>query len=177
MPARTPHAIQNPHTPAPYLQVSHRYGRGRFDGARVCDFARNGLGLNMCSLKWCSSSVDNREKGLLLAPMSVNLISSCRTAAVPAVGVCYLAGKDVHTVGTIGPGVMNKMTLCSFLTERPDIEMVKVKGRGRRSLESYVDYIHKNFSSIKNVVVVDIEEITISRAIDSVPSMFAYVQR
>lgn len=61
--------------------------------------------------------------------------------------------------------------------KRPDIEMVKVKGRGRRSLESYVDYIHKNFSSIKNVVVVDIEEITISRAIDSVPSMFAYVQR
>lgn len=70
---------------------------------------------------------------------------------------------------------MNKMTLCSFLMERSDIEMVK--GRGRRSLESYVDYIHKNFSSIKNVVVVDIEEITISRAIDSVPSMFAYVQR
>lgn len=142
MPARTPHAIQNPHTPAPYLQVSHRYGRGRFDGARVCDFARNGLGLNMCGLKWCSSSVDNREKGLLLAPMSVNLISSYRTAAVPAVGVRYLAGKDVHTVGTIGPGVMSKMTLCSFLMERPDIE-----------------------------------EITISRAIDSVPSMFAYVQR
>ena len=73
---------------------------------------------------------------------------------------------------------MNKMTLCSFLTERPDIEMVKVKGRGRRSLESYVDYIYKNFSSIKNVVaVVDNEEITISRAIDSVPSMFAYAQR
>ena len=42
--------------------------------------------------------------------------------------------------------------------ERPDIETVKVNGRGRRSLESYVDYIHKNFPSIKNVAVVDIEE-------------------
>ena len=208
MPVCTPHAIQNPHTPAPYLQVSHRYGCGRFDGARVCDFARNGLGLNICGLKWCGSSVDNREKGLLLALMSVNLISGCRTAVVPAVGVRYLAGKDVHTVGIIGLGVMNKMTLCSFLMDRPDIETVKVKGRGRRSLESYVDYIHKNFPSIKNMVVADIEEgairdsdlpgfrvgwtpsrlkisraptrlsdITISRTIDSVPSMLAYAQR
>lgn len=38
--------------------------------------------------------------------------------------------------------------------ERPDIETVKVKGRGHRSLESYVDYVHQNFPSIKNVVIV-----------------------
>lgn len=68
----------------------------------------------MRGLKWYSSSVDNRERGLLLAPMSVSLISGYRTAAVPAVGVRYLAGKDVRAVGIIGPGVMNKMTLCSF---------------------------------------------------------------
>ena len=90
--------------------------------------------------------------------MSANLISSYRTAAVPAVGVRYLARKDVHTVGIIGPGVMNKTTLRSFLMERPDIETVKVKGRGHRSLESYVDYVHQNFPSIKNVVIVDTEE-------------------
>lgn len=119
-------------------------------------------------------NVNNREKGLPrsiltlmlndpdtgapLALMSANLISSYRTAAVPAVGVRYLARKDVRTVGIIGPGVMNKTTLRSFLMERPDIETVKVKGRGRRSLESYVDYVHQNFPSIKNVVIVDTEE-------------------
>lgn len=48
-------------------------------------------------------------------------------------------------MGIIGPGVMNKTTLRSFLMERPDIETVKVKGRGHRSLESYVDYVHQNF--------------------------------
>ncbi|VWL89434.1 tyramine oxidase subunit B [Collinsella aerofaciens] len=129
---------------------------------------------NMCGLKWYGSNVNNREKGLPrsiltlmlndpdtgapLALMSANLISSYRTAAVPAVGVRYLARKDVHTVGIIGPGVMNKTTLRSFLMERPDIETVKVKGRGHRSLESYVDYVHQNFPSIKNVVIVDTEE-------------------
>ena len=90
--------------------------------------------------------------------MSANLISSYRTAAVPAVGARYLARKDVRSVGIIGPGVMNKTTLRSFLMERPDIETVKVKGRGRRSLESYVDYVHQNFPSIKNVQIVDTEE-------------------
>ena len=129
---------------------------------------------NMCGLKWYGSNVDNREKGLPrsiltlmlndpdtgapLALMSANLISSYRTAAVPAVGVRYLARKDVRTVGIIGPGVMNKTTLRSFLMERPDIETVKVKGRGRHSLESYVDYVHQNFPSIKNVQIVDTEE-------------------
>ena len=88
---------------------------------------------NMCGLNWYGSNVDNREKGLPrsiltlmlndpdtgapLALMSANLISSYRTAAVPAVGVRYLARKDVHTVGIIGPGVMNKTTLRSFLME------------------------------------------------------------
>lgn len=129
---------------------------------------------NMCGIKWYGSNINNREKGLPrsiltlmlnepdtgapLCLMSANLISSYRTAAVPAVGVRHLARKDVRTVGIIGPGVMNKTTLRSFLMERPEIETVKVKGRGRRSLESYVDYVRTNFPSIKNVEIVETEE-------------------
>ena len=129
---------------------------------------------NMCGIKWYGSNVENRKRGLPrsiltlmlnepdtgapLALMSANLISSYRTAAVPAVGVRHLAKKDVRTVGIIGPGVMNKTTLRAFLMERPGIETVKVKGRGEKSLESYVEYVHENFPQIRNVEVVGSEE-------------------
>lgn len=129
---------------------------------------------NMCGVKWYGSNAANRDRGLprsilMLALndpdtgapkaiMSANLISSYRTAAVPAVGVRHLARRDVRTVGIVGPGVMNKATLRSFLVERPEIETVKVKGRGAHSLASYIDYVHEKFPQIRNVVAVDTEE-------------------
>lgn len=130
---------------------------------------------NMAGVKWYGSNIDNRKRGLPrsiltlmlnepvtgapVALMSANLISSYRTAAVPAVGARHLARRDVHVVGIVGPGVMNKTTLRSFIHERPEIDTVRVKGRGARSLASYVDYVRTNFPQVTTVEVVDsIEE-------------------
>ena len=128
---------------------------------------------HMAGCKWYGSNAENRAKGLPrsilmlmlndpdtgapLALMSANLISSYRTAAVPALAVRKLARADCRTVGIIGPGVMNKTTLRSFITERPMIEKVKVKGRGKRSLDAYVAYVRDNFPGVK-VEVVQSEE-------------------
>lgn len=129
---------------------------------------------HMCGVKWYGSNIENRAKGLPRsihtitlndpdtgAPvclMAGNLISSYRTAAVPAVGVRHLARRECRTVGIIGPGVMNKTTLRSFVCERPEIDTVKIKGRGRRSIDSYIDYVHENFPGITRIEVVDTEE-------------------
>lgn len=129
---------------------------------------------HMCGVKWYGSNAANRERGLprsilMLALndpetgapraiMSANLISSYRTAAVPALGVRHLSLPEVKTVGIIGPGAINKVVLRAFLAERPMIDTVKVKGRGRRSLEAFIAYVHENFPSIAHVEAVETEE-------------------
>lgn len=126
---------------------------------------------NLAGVKWYGSNIDNRQHGLprsihvivLNEPvtgapiclMSGNLISSYRTGAVPAVAVRHLAPADARVIGIVGPGVMNKTTLRSMLLERPEVDTVKVKGRGARSLKSFVDYVHEKFPQVKHVEVVE----------------------
>lgn len=156
---------------------------------------------HMCGVKWYGSNVENRRHGLPRsihtitlndpdtgAPvclMAGNLISSYRTAAVPAVGVRHLARSECRTVGIIGPGVMNKTTLRSFLIERPMVDTVKVKGRGRRSLDAYVDYVRANFPQVKHIEIVDTEEeairdcdlVSIATNENGGPETYPYVKR
>src|SRR5580692_4944339 len=98
-------------------------------------------------MKWYGSNIENREKGLPrsilmfvlndadtgapLAFMSANLLSAYRTGAVPGVGARHLARKDSKVVGILGPGVMAKTSLSAFMTVCPQIDTVKVKGRGQ----------------------------------------------
>lgn len=129
---------------------------------------------DMAGVKWYGSNVENREKGLprsilMLvlndkdtgAPkafMSANLISSYRTGAVPGVGAKNLARKDASTVGIIGPGVMNKTAMEAFMVTCPNICRVKIKGRGKKSLDSFVDFLKEKFPRITDIQIVDTME-------------------
>ncbi|OUM19680.1 tyramine oxidase subunit B [Butyricicoccus porcorum] len=129
----------------------------------------------MAGMKWYGSNVENKKKGLPrsilmmmlndkdtgapLALMSANLLSCYRTGGIPGVGAKYLARKDAKTVAAIGPGVMGKTSLAAFMSVRPGIDTVKVKGRGQRSLNSFVDFVKEKYPQIKNIVICDtIEE-------------------
>lgn len=129
----------------------------------------------MAGMKWYGSNVENKKKGLPrsilmmmlndkdtgapLALMSANLLSCYRTGGIPGVGAKYLARKDARTVASIGPGVMGKTSLAAFMSVRPGIDTVKVKGRSLRSLNSFVDFIKANYPQVKNIVICDtIEE-------------------
>lgn len=130
-----------------------------------------GGAFQMAGVKWYGSNIANKKEGLPrsilmltlndkdtgapVAYMSANLISSYRTGAVPAVGVKHLATQDAHVLGIVGPGVMNKTTLKSILAVRPGIDTVKIKGRGQRSIDSYIAYVKQNFPQIQNIAVVD----------------------
>lgn len=124
-----------------------------------------------CGVKWYGSNIANREKGLPrsilmmilsdvdtgapLAYMSANLLSAYRTGAIPGVGARHLARKDSRVIGLLGPGVMGRTSVAAFIAACPDIDTIKVKGRGQKSLDSFIDWARESYPQITNIQVVD----------------------
>ena len=130
---------------------------------------------DMVGMKWYGSNVENKEKclprsvlmltlndkdtGAPLAYMSANILSAYRTGAVPGVGVRHFAKEDSSVVGVVGPGVMAKTMVDSTMAVRPGIRKIQIKGRSRKSIDSFVAYVKEKYPTITELVVVDtIEE-------------------
>lgn len=129
---------------------------------------------DMAGVKWYGSNAENREKGLPrsilmltlndkdtgapLAFMSANILSAYRTGAVPGVGFKYLSRPDADTMAVIGPGVMSKTALAAALTVRPTIKKVKVKGRGQKSLQTFIDHVSRKYPDVEFIPVSTMEE-------------------
>mgnify|MGYP002515219439 CR=1 FL=1 len=129
-----------------------------------------------CGVKWYGSNIANREKGLPrsilmftltdtdtgapMAYMSANLLSAYRTGAVPGVGARHLARKDSKVVGLLGPGVMGKTSISAFMATCPKIDTIKVKGRGQKSLDSFISWVRDTYPQITTIESVDtLEEV------------------
>lgn len=127
-------------------------------------------------VKWYGSNIANREKGLPrsilmftlsdadtgapLAHMSANLLSAYRTGAVPGVGARHLARKDSRVIGLLGPGVMGKTAVAAFIAVCPQIDTIKVKGRGAKSLDTFIAWVKNVYPQVTTIQVVDtIEEV------------------
>lgn len=124
-----------------------------------------------CGVKWYGSNIANREKGLPrsilmftlsdidtgapMAYMSANLLSAYRTGAVPGVGARHLARKDSKVIGLLGPGVMGRTAVAAFIAACPEIDTIKVKGRGQKSLDDFITWVHATYPQITNVQIVD----------------------
>lgn len=122
-------------------------------------------------VKWYGSNIENREKGLPrsilmftlndadtgapLAFMSANLLSAYRTGAVPGVGARHLARKDSKIVGILGPGVMARTALAAFIAVCPQIDTVKVKARGQKSLDTFIAWVNEHYPQVTTIKVVD----------------------
>lgn len=154
---------------------------------------------DMAGVKWYGSNAANREKGLPrsilmltlndkdtgapLAFMSANILSAYRTGAVPGVGFKYLARPDADTMAIVGPGVMSKTALAAALTVRPTIRKVKVKGRGRKSLDTFIDRVSKMYPDVEFIPAATMEEAVRDADIVSVststptgdPSLYPYI--
>ena len=125
----------------------------------------------MAGMKWYGSNVENKKQGLPrsilmmmlndkdtgapLALMSANLVSSYRTGGIPGVGATYLARKDAKTVAIVGPGVMGKTSLAAFVSVCPHLDTLKIKGRGQKSIDSFIEFTKKECPQIKNITVCD----------------------
>lgn len=129
-----------------------------------------------CGVKWYGSNIANRERGLPrsilmftltdietsapLAYMSANLLSAYRTGAIPGVGARHLARKDSKIIGLLGPGVMGKTTVASFMAAYPELDTIKIKGRGKDSLDRFLSWVKQEYPQLVNVEVVDsVEEV------------------
>lgn len=128
----------------------------------------------MAGVKWYGSNVENKEKGLPrsillmilndkdtgapLAVMSANLLSAYRTGGIPGVGAKYLARKDSETAAIIGPGVMGKTSLAAFAATCPKLHRVNIKGRGQRGIDSFVDFVKKEFPQFDEINVCKTDE-------------------
>ena len=130
---------------------------------------------DMAGVKWYGSNVENREKGLPrsilmvtlndketgapVAYMSANLLSSYRTAAIPGVGVKLLSKEDSKIIAAIGPGAIQATQVETFAALRPSVDTIKIKGRGRASIDRFIDHIKETCPNIKNYIICDsIEE-------------------
>ncbi|MFT8350536.1 tyramine oxidase subunit B [Clostridium saccharoperbutylacetonicum] len=126
---------------------------------------------DMAGMKWYGSNVENRTKGLPrsilmltlndkdtgapIAYMSANILSAYRTGAVPGVGVKYFAKEDSKVVGIIGPGVMSKTAFAATMAVRSEIEIVKIKGRSKKSIDGFIKYLNEDYPQIKDIITVD----------------------
>jgi ornithine cyclodeaminase len=99
--------------------------------------------------------LNDKDTGAPLALMSANLISAYRTAAVPGVGVKHLAPKNAKTLGVLGPGVINTVTIHTFAALRPTLDTLKIKGRSKASLDRCIDYVKKNAPQFQKFVICD----------------------
>lgn len=123
----------------------------------------------MAGVKWYGSNIENKEKGLPrsilmmtlsdkdtgapLAFMSANLLSAYRTGGIPGVGARYLARKDSEKVAIIGPGVMGKTSLAAFAVTCPRLHRLAIKGRGQRSIDSFIAFVKKEYPQFDEITV------------------------
>lgn len=160
-----------------------------------------GGSFDLMGMKWYGSNMSNREKGLPrsiltvmlndketgapLALMSANLLSAYRTGAIPGVGTKYLVNKGAKVCGICGPGVMGKTSLAAIMATCPDIDTLKVKGRGKKSLDKFIDYVKEEYPMLKTVEAVEtIEEllkdadvISFSNSGSTDPSTYPFVKK
>lgn len=128
----------------------------------------------MAGCKWYGSNIENKKKGLPrsilmfilsdkdtgapVAIMSANLLSSYRTGAIPGVGSKNLARKDSETVAIFGPGVMGRTSLAAFVATNQKLHKLKIKGRGQKSIDSFIAYVKKEYPQFDEITVCETEE-------------------
>ena len=129
---------------------------------------------DIAGMKWYGSNVENREKGIPrsilmvmlndketgapISLMSANLLSAYRTAGIPGVGVKNLAVKNAKVLGIIGPGVINITAVETFAALRPTLDTIKIKGRGKASIDRCINFIKEKLPQFKTIEVVDTVE-------------------
>ncbi len=129
---------------------------------------------HMFGIKSYGSHHTNREKGLPrsilmmslmdvdtgapLAYMSANILSAMRTAATVGVGTKYLCCKDPKVLSIVGPGAIATYTLDAVMETQPGIKVLKVKGRGQKSLLHFMEHARCKYPGLELITACDTME-------------------
>lgn len=99
-------------------------------------------------------SLMDATTGAPQAYMSANILSAMRTGAVTGLGAKYFCNDGAEVLSIIGPGVMGRYALDSFLScDNCSFNTVKIKGRGSKNIEKFIGYVKDNYPQIKNIIV------------------------
>ena len=126
---------------------------------------------DMAGMKWYGSNIENKRKGLPrsilmvmlndketgapLSLMSANLLSAYRTSGIPGAGVKHLAVENARVLGIVGPGVINTTAIETFAALRPTLDTLKIKGRGKASIDRCISFVKEKLPQFKTIKVVD----------------------
>lgn len=159
-----------------------------------------GGSFDLMGMKWYGSNMENRKLGLPrsiltvmlndkdtgapLCLMSANLLSAYRTGAIPGVAARHLARKNAKVCGICGPGVMGRTGLAAMMAACPEIDTVKIKGRGQKSLDAFAKYVQESYPQLRQVekvqtieeLVKDADVIVFSNSGNADPSTYPYVK-
>lgn len=91
--------------------------------------------------------------GAPIAYMSANILSSMRTGAVAGLGAKYLSKKNPKVLSVIGPGTMSIYSVDAFIEVQPTISTIKIKGRGKEKINSFINYVKEKYPNIKEFIV------------------------
>lgn len=95
------------------------------------------------------------ETGLPLAYMSANILSAMRTGAAVGAGVRKLCCKNAKIVTIVGPGTISRYAMEAFMVCCPNLDTIKIKGRGDKTIESFVAYCKSQYPRIKSIHIYD----------------------
>lgn len=109
-------------------------------------------------------------KGIIAA----NTLTTYRTAAVSVCAAKALAMESAKVLSIVGPGRINKVFAEGVLQELPSIEKIKVKGRGKASINKFVQHIKGKFDDVEIQVVDTLEEAVKESDVISVITGFEY---
>ena len=102
--------------------------------------------------------LNDKDTGAPLCLMSANLLSAMRTGAIPGVGAKYLANPDSEVCAICGPGVMGRTALAALTAACPNLRRLKVKGRGRASLDRFTAHVRETYPQFAEIEAVDTVE-------------------
>lgn len=99
--------------------------------------------------------INDKDTGNPIGIFPANILTSYRTAAVSLLAAKYLVLPDIETVGIIGPGKINWLFFAGLIEQFPTIKSVRIKGRGKKSIETFVEKIRYTFPNIREIVVTE----------------------
>ena len=63
--------------------------------------------------------------------------------------------ENAKVLGIVGPGVINTITIETFAALRPSLDTLKIKGRGKASIDRCIEYVKEKCPQFKNIIVCD----------------------
>lgn len=118
--------------------------------------------------------INDGQTGEPKAIIPAGMLTVYRTAAVSAYATEILHNKPIETLGIIGPGKINKAYTKWVINNYPELKMIKIKGRGKGSIESFVMEIKQHKPMLELKVCESFEESVVNSDVVSINTGFEF---